>query len=419
MENKSTDLTTIEEENNTLPAVEDYHTLFSQGVRFYEEREYANSAATFKKIMERYPEQIEALVNYADANYHMGNVDEALRYWKLAKEKDKYLINAYINMGNYYMSKNEIKHAIGEFEQAFCINPYNEVNLLNLGVAYERIEDRKKAFMIYEFYAVHSTNVSSTEYKNVHKKVSMHKLNAISHIKLGMFFEKKQYYRKALQSYYESVRVFPNFAKTYSNIGNILYKLEKYENAVEFWLESYKIDSHQTNLCLNLGLAYEKLGSPIDALCFLSYFVQQSGRSTGDVMAAKKNIAKFQQEITENPQFLEEYKQETQKLVEEKKFKDAMVRLSNIFLVTKDMEIKKQIQNLKPKSEIIYRAAEINYEMAKSLKTKGNLDVAIDKFKLSAILWEDSYFKEDVTAQIAECRAILGDSISAMIKTRH
>lgn len=424
MDNKQTEKTPAEaaditEEVNNFPATEDYHTLFSQGVTFYEERNYANCAAIFKKIMELYPERAEALINYADANYHLGNVNEALKYWNLAKERDKYLINAYINMGNYYMSKNDTKKAISQFEQAFCINPYNEVNLLNLGIAYEKEDNRKQAFMIYEFYAAHSTNVSSVEYKNVHKKVSMHKLNAISHIKLGMFFEKKQYYRKALQSYYESIRVFPNFTKTYSNIGNILYKLEKYENAVDFWIESYKIDSHQVNLCLNLGLAYEKLEKPLEAFCFLTHFIQQSRRVNNDVILTRKKIAELQQVLTENPQLLEDYKFETTKLIEENKFKDAVFRLSNIFLITKDIEVQKQIQKLKPKAEIIYRAAETAYEIGKVLKAQGNPDVAIDKFKLSSVLWEGSPFKEDIDAQIADCRAILGDSISAMIKTKH
>ena len=59
-------------------------------------------------------------------------------------------------------------------------------------------------------------------------------------------FEKNGFWRKAIQAYYDSIRVFPNFTKTYSNVGNIFYKLEKYDYAKLYWLEAFKMD--KTNI---------------------------------------------------------------------------------------------------------------------------------------------------------------------------
>ena len=105
MENKvdSNEALNQNEENEELqlPVEPDYRTLFSEAMHQYEIHEYEEASKCFLKIYEYFPEQIEALVNYGNCQYELLNTEEAVKYWKIAKEKDKYLINPYVNLGKY------------------------------------------------------------------------------------------------------------------------------------------------------------------------------------------------------------------------------------------------------------------------------------------------------------------------------
>ena len=74
-------------------------------------------------------------------------------------------MNPYVNLGNYYLSQDDFGKAKEEFEAAFCLDPYNENLIVNLGITNERIGNRKMAFMLYEFFMNNSFNVSSSLYR--------------------------------------------------------------------------------------------------------------------------------------------------------------------------------------------------------------------------------------------------------------
>ena len=418
--NSQEEISTEQEQSEELqlPAQEEYKDLFSKGVHLYELREFEEAAKVFMEAHDKFPEQPETLVNYANCQYEMFNPEEALKYWQMAKEQDKYLINPYINMGNYYLANDKYKEAAAEFYQAFCINPHHEIPLVNLGVTYEKMNDRKKAFLLYEFFLSGSLNISSSNYKNIHKKITMHKLNAISQMKIGIYFEKKGYYRKALQSYYESLRVFPNFAKTYSNIGNIFYKLEKYEQAKLYWLEAFKMDKKQTAICLNLALCCEKTNDYVNAYAFYTYFIQRTTANTQDVWLAQKTAEKLHGTIIASPEYVNKHKNQCEEFIKQEKYEDALIYYENLAVLSNTSEITTQINDLKVKTNILHQAALTAFEMAQDLYQNGRFEYAMEKCKLAHNLWRDSYFEQNMANLISKCQTAMGHTIDSMLKAK-
>ena len=363
--------------------------LFQNAVSFYEKRDFQQASSLFKQITETYPEKVEAYINYADCQFELSNQEEAVKYWNLAKEKNPFLMNPYVNLGNYYLSQDDLNKAKDEFEQAFCIDPYNENLIVNLGITNEKMGSRKMAFMLYEFFMNNSFNVSSSLYRNVHKKVSMHKLNAISHMKLGVFFETKHFYRKALQSFYESLRVFPNFSKTYANIGNIFFKFEKYDFAFLYWLEAYKIEKKKPRLCLNLALCAEKLDKKIDAYCFYSYFIQITSGGK-EILTARKKAQHLKNELSQDHEFVKEYKTKIQEYIDKKEFDTAIVMYENLYFLTKNNEFYKKLNELQSTTNIINRAAKKTIEYANFCNKQKNYDKAVEKAKIARRLWDNA-----------------------------
>ena len=417
--NQNPELNQEEQKELQLPAEEEYRMMFSKGVHQYEKREFEEASKTFMEAHNKYPDQPETLVNYANCQYELLNTQEAIKYWKMAKEQDKYLINPYINLGNYYLANDNYQDAAIEFYNAFCINPHNEISLINLGITYEKMNNRKKAFLLYEFYLSGTLSVTSNNYKNIHKKIAMHKLNAIAQMKIGIYFEKKGYYRKALQSYYESLRVFPNFAKTYSNIGNIFYKLEKFDQAKLYWLEAYKIDKKQTQLCLNLGLCCEKLEDNVNAYAFYTAFIQRTMQNNQEVFLAQKAAEKLHSLLIASPEYVSRHKTQCEEYNKQEKFDDALVYYENLAILSNTSEITNQINNLKIKTNILYQAALTSFEMAQELYEKDKYEYALEKCKLSSSLWRNSYFEQNVFNLVSKCQTALGNSLNNMLKAKH
>ncbi len=407
------------DDEKKLPIEEDYRMLYMNAMHLYDERNYEDASKAFLELYEKFPDQIENLINCGNCYYELLNAEEAVKYWEMAKEKDKYLINSYINLGNYYLANENFEKAADEYTHSFCLNPQNEMSTVNLAITYEKMNDKRNAFLLYEFFLQGNLNVSSNTYKSIDKKVALHKLNAISHMKLGIFFEKKGYLRKALQSYYDSVKIFPNFAKTYSNIGNIFFKLGKFEYAKMYWLESYKIDKKNVNLYLNLAVCCEKLGDLINTYAFYSKFIQHAQSSATDIQLAQTALIDVRNQIIANPDISKKYLEDCEKLVKEKKLEDALLGYENLSLLSTKKELQAKINDLKKNSNIVHKASYLSFEMAKDLFEKGKYEFAMDKCKLAKSLWEDSYYEQSIKSLMSRCRTAMDTSISNMMRAKN
>jgi len=371
------------------------------------------------EIYHKFPEQAETLVNYADCQYELYNVEEAIKYWQIAKEKDKYLVNPYLNLGRYYLSKDNYKDAVQEYVYAFCLNPHNESTLIDLAVTYEKMRERKKAFLLYEFFLAGNLNVSSRMYKNIQSKVTKHKLNSIAQMRLGVYFEKNGFWRKAIQAYYDSIRVFPNFAKTYSNVGNIFYKLEKYDYAKLYWLESYKMDKNNINLVLNLALCCEKLDDCVNAQAFYEKYIRKAEGNIKETKSASVALKKLQDKIKLNSDYIENHKKLCEEFYNTEKFDDALVYYKNLYVLTSEKEILDKINELKTETNLIHKAAFVSFQIAQDLFEKGKYELAIEKCKLANSLWANSYFEQDIKNLLVKCQTAFGKSLNNMIKQRY
>lgn len=417
--NKEEELQEQEVQELKLPTQEDYRNLYSNAIVLYDTRDFEGAAEYFKRIYENFPEQIDALINYGNCQYELLNTQEALDCWQKAKKLDKYAINSYLSLGNYYLENEKYNEAAREFQTAFCLNPHNEMALVNLALSYEKMNDKRKAFLLFEFFLAGNLNINSSTYKNIHKKVTMHKLNAISQMKMGIYFEKKGFLRKAIQAYYDALRVFPNFSKTYVNIGNIFYKLEKFEQAKLYWLEAYKIDNKSNQLILNLALCCEKLEDTLNAYAFYTEFIQNSYHNTKDVILAQNAAEKLHQTLCAKPELKEEYKTKCEELENLGKYEDALVCYQNLSKLSHSNDLTDKINYLTTKTNILHESALTLFGMAQELFEQGKYEYAMDKCKISCNLWKNSYFEQNIYNLISKCQNALGNTINNMLRAKH
>jgi tetratricopeptide (TPR) repeat protein len=406
------------ETDNQSEIYEEYRSNFKEGIAAYNNKDYLRASEFFKTLVNKYPDDPDVHINLGNAFFKMENIDGAIFCWQKAKELDAYNVKTYINIGNLYFTQSKTDKALKEWENALLVSPTNPTVLINIASTFEKNGNKKKAFRFYEFFLENSVDKSTSDYKTILKKISMHKVEALKQMKKGAFFQKRQQYRNAVQFYLNSIKSYPVFKNGYLNMGNVCYILEKYENAVDYWLESYLLGKNQPDLCLNLALSYEKLEKYIDSYCFLDRFIRKTDKNTIDFINAQQKIKILKEIIDKAPEMLIKYREQSETLLKEQNFEQALIRFENLYIITDDNDVFEKITKIKVEIDPLLRVAVIAFQAGKKYKTEGNVDKAVEFFKKCQLLWPDGYYSKQAAEIITECGKIMGNAVTAIMKVK-
>lgn len=79
---------------------------------------------------------------------------------------------------------------------------------------------------------------------------------ALENYYLAIDESKKENYKGAIEYYKKAVKIDPNFAFAYDNMGICYRKLEKYDEAIEAYEKSLKIDPNGLMPLQNIAVVY-------------------------------------------------------------------------------------------------------------------------------------------------------------------
>ena len=108
---------TLTTEENSVPI----HYLL--GLNYYRTKEFANSAAEFKKALEISPNYMLAVFNLGLADAALGDDAEAIKYLKRTLDLDPTNFSAAFDLGATYLHQNMIDESTAAFRQSVAINP--------------------------------------------------------------------------------------------------------------------------------------------------------------------------------------------------------------------------------------------------------------------------------------------------------
>ncbi|MBO1224839.1 MAG: tetratricopeptide repeat protein [Candidatus Scalindua sediminis] len=77
---------------------------------------------------------------------------------------------------------------------------------------------------------------------------------------LGYYHAESAMYKEAIESYKQSIRIYPDFADTHNNLGIAYGKLGMYKEAIESHKQAIRINPDYALAHYNLGIAYGDLG---------------------------------------------------------------------------------------------------------------------------------------------------------------
>ncbi len=165
--------------------------------------------------------------NHAGLCYHMKKFDIALKAYKKALEltgEDLSLCKEiYYNIGNTYYMLNQFDKACKYFEKSLEAAPDNQPALENLSFTYIRMGETQKGIETF-------------------KKFNAGESNAHACFVWGMLFQEAGEYREAEEELKKAAQLQPDFAEALEELGNVLMKLNKTEEAVSTYEKLIHID---------------------------------------------------------------------------------------------------------------------------------------------------------------------------------
>jgi tetratricopeptide (TPR) repeat protein len=197
---------------------------------------WRDSASLFEHTLAVSPKNPKIRYNLANEYRALGNMDAAIRNYRIALETDSGSVDALINLGNALGSKGELDAAIDVYQSALDREPRNANANNSLATALRAKGDVDTAIRRYryaialdpDFYLAHYNLANALQSK-------------------GEFEEAVAHYLKALE---ENVRD----PKIFNNLGNAFWSLERNEDAETAYRVAIEFDPGHFRAQNNLGL---------------------------------------------------------------------------------------------------------------------------------------------------------------------
>ena len=243
-----------------------------KALKHCENSQFSDAIVILQTVLEKYPNQIEALTILGNVYLHQKDIDLGIKYLERSLSINPQQNNALNDIGYGYYELKDYQKAISYFEKAIALNPNDFNPYFNMGRSFAGINEHLKAISFYEIAIKLNSNSSvikkdiaiSLAKKGEFKKAIFYlneaiKIDKNSHQLYTLFGEilcVMKDYKGSIIAFQKSLELNPNnpFAMTY--IGNNLRLLNKHDEAIEILEKSIKLYPNQDKPYHYLGLIF-------------------------------------------------------------------------------------------------------------------------------------------------------------------
>jgi len=183
-----------------------------------------------------------------------------------------------LKRGNELMSRGQLNAAQQEFSEALRLEPrcpeaHNNIGLcyLRQGMLDQAADEFRSALKLEPLYLPSLNNLGSVMYRQRHYDEAVvfyqqalslaHNEDAEIHTNLANVLRDKGDYPAALEHYHESIRLQPDFAPAYNNLGLTLFRMHRYREAAVEVKKAINLRTGYSEAYYNLGLIYKATNS--------------------------------------------------------------------------------------------------------------------------------------------------------------
>ncbi|MGB3459606.1 MAG: tetratricopeptide repeat protein [Halobacteriota archaeon] len=211
----------------------------SLGNFYFESKNYEKAIEQYGKVLEKEPENDNALFNRGRAYNEKGDYDKALEDYNLYLEKiDPNGAAAYNNRGNAYSGLKQYERAIEDYSKAIELNLKYADAYYNRGLAYRKLKQYERAIEDYN------------------KAIDLNPKHALAYNNRGLAYGELKQYERAIEDYNKAIDLNPKYAYAYNNRGLTYRKLKQYVKEQEDYKKALELDSKDILALLNFSESY-------------------------------------------------------------------------------------------------------------------------------------------------------------------
>lgn len=168
----------------------------------------------------------------------------------LENSKKNFLMNeTFLNLvGTLKIQLGKFNEGISYLETSLSVNSYQSNTLINLGLAYQFLNNNEKALFFY--------NKAAKKFKNI----------AELYNNRGVVFRDLGQTKKALKDFNAAIILKPNYAEAFYNKALTLFYSGQYSLAKQFYMEVIKILPNHLDAIIGLGVLENKLKKYEDSI---------------------------------------------------------------------------------------------------------------------------------------------------------
>jgi len=243
---------------------------------------WRDSVSLFEHTLAVIPTNPKIRFNLANEYRSRGDMDAAIRNYRIALETDTESVSTRINLGNALRSKGDLDAAIEAYQSALDREPRNANAHNSLGTVLRAKGDVDDAILRYRyaiaidpgFYLAHYNLANALQSKGEFEEAVVHYLEALKQNardpkifnNLGNAFQSLDRNKEAETAYRVAIKADPGHYRAQNNLGVLLASQEKFEEAVVHYRLAIAAAPDYAPAYKNLGDALREQGNLDEAI---------------------------------------------------------------------------------------------------------------------------------------------------------
>ncbi|MEA3443656.1 MAG: tetratricopeptide repeat protein [Bacteroidota bacterium] len=237
---------------------------------------WSKDISLWNDVLEKYPNQAEALNNRGFAWYFKNEPQKAIDDYNKAIKIDPGFSTSYVNRGTLLMKNNQYETALKDFNKALELFPEHATAYINRAIILNRQGKKQEALSDFNL-AIRYDPVMEEAYisrgalyneigefeksiADYNRAIEINPQNPMTWSNRGLSFARSGNEQTALADFNRCIEIDPDFVDAYSNRGFVRYKLGHYNEAIMDFTYAIKLRPKFATAYMNRGLTYIELG---------------------------------------------------------------------------------------------------------------------------------------------------------------
>lgn len=231
--------------------------LVRQGIELMDQAQYETAIEKFNEALQRDRNLQQAYSYRGTAQYMLGNYDEALQSSRRALQLDDNDANAHFIIGEIHYDREQDDNAFEHYLRAAELDPANAYAVYKMGVILllkEKYEDSIRHFLV----SIDMGSLDPITMRNAYYNVGLAN-EKIYNLSLNEEESNQNAFDLAQRSYKVAITMDPSFVEAYITLGQLFYKAEDYDNALEYLKRGERVDDTNFQIQFKIGNVYSAM----------------------------------------------------------------------------------------------------------------------------------------------------------------